>query len=121
MGSYLDPACLDPAINSVVLKSRQTGPQCDRDSVAGSQPLCKPMFLVKGYLTVDRMISARSVFFGEQKYHETVSLRVSGFALAAPIVLCQRENVLSTDCFIHCQGFACVCVHAWVKGGGYMV
>ena len=54
------------------------------DSVAGSQPHCKAMFLVKGYMTVDRMISARSVFFGEQKCHKAVSLRVSGFALAAP-------------------------------------
>lgn len=49
--------------------------------------LCKAMFSVKGYRTVDGTKSARTVFFREQKCYETVSLRVSGFALAAPIVL----------------------------------
>lgn len=68
VGSYLETLShYLHVINSALLKSKLRGHQCDRDSVAGFQPLCKAMLLVKRCLAVARVVSTRSVFFGEQK------------------------------------------------------
>lgn len=67
VGSYLETLshCLC-VIHSALLKSRLRGHQCDRDSVAGIQPLCKAMLLVKDVSLLLGCLSRVHVLWGAE-------------------------------------------------------